>query len=243
MYSSLLVILLFCGSVWAGHVDQPSKDWKELHLKNGQMGLSQDRVDRAIEACQVNQLSVSESEELFCPVYTAQAEGLPTECVFLKIEEGLAKGISWQDVHVAADNRLSCLRQANALIISVRQGRGGQHSHLVMHTCMALESGLPEEVLQELFNRPGRFRYGRLIHVIEAGEALQLAGLPADETLQIMNECLDRDLSGAEVMRVVDVIQTGLQRGKDFKTLHETLWVVPGIDCSGPQTGSMKTAD
>lgn len=225
MHRWLAIGLACCSTVLAGHVDKPSGDWKELRSKNLHMGLSEERVDRTIEACRANKLSVSQTEDLFCPVYTAHGEGLPTDCVFLKIEEGLAKGISFKEVHRAADKRLACLRQADELIMAARKHRGGQHTHLVMHSCMALESGLPADVLQNVLNRPGGFRYGRMIHVVEAGESLKLAGLTNDETLLLMNECLDRDLTGAEVFRVVDYIKTGLHKGHNFDALHQSLWV------------------
>jgi hypothetical protein len=224
MFKTILYTLLFCSSVVANPVDQPSKDWKALRGKNIEMGFSEERVDRAIGACRENGLSVAEAEDLFCPVYDAHAGQLPTDCVFLKIEEGLVKGAPWKTVHVAADQRLSCLRQADRMVMKVRERRGGQHGHLVSHICLALESGLSVDSFEQLLSRPGGFRYGRLIHVVEAGEALKLAGLSDARTLLIMNDCLDRDLTGAEVMRVVDVLQVGLGEGQDFETIHSTLW-------------------
>lgn len=209
----------------AGQVNDPVSSWNELREKNLHMDFSVARVDAAIAACRANGLRVTEAEDLFCPVYAAYAEELPTDCVFLKIEEGLAKRIEWKDVHIAADKRLACTRKADKLVISVRQHRGGQHRHLVMHTCMALESGLPEEVITAVFNRPARFRYGRMIHVVEAGESLQLAGLEPEQTQHIMIDCLDRDLTCEEVMRVVGIFQDGLREGKDFDTIHASLWV------------------
>ena len=233
MHSWILAGLLVCVSVRAGHVGNPSRDWNELREKNLHAGLSVEQVDRALAACRAKKLDLAQAEDLFCPVYTARAENLPAGCVFLKIEEGLAKRVAWQDIHDAADKRLACMRKADELIMSVRQGRGGEHQHLVMHTCMAMESGLPEEVLKDVFSRPVRFRYGRMIHAVEAGESLQLAGLEPEQTHHIMNDCLDRDLTGEEVMRVVSILQNGLREGKDYDTLHATLWVSSDTANSG----------
>ncbi|MDF7826540.1 hypothetical protein P4B35_21090 [Pontiellaceae bacterium B12227] len=219
-----MIALLLCGMVLAEPVNNPSRDWKALRAKNLEMGLSDERVEEAIGVCRSSGLTVVEAEDLFSPVYAAKAEHLPTDCIFLKIEEGLAKGAPWEMVHLAADKRLNCLRRADELITAVRQNRGGQHAHLVSHTCMALESGLSEESLSALFSKPGGFRYGRLIHVVEAGESLKLAGLSSEQTLQIMNECHDRNLTGAEIFRVVDVLKAGLRTGTDFNMLHSTLW-------------------
>ena len=225
MHNGTLAALLLCGSVLAGHVNAPVNDWKELREKNLRMGCSAEQVDRPIDACRANGLSVMDAEDLLCAVYTAHEAELPTDCLFIRIEEGLAKHAAWEDVHAAANRRLECMLKADELILSVRQHRGGEHQHLVKHMCLAMESGLPEDVLKNVINRPSRFRYGRLIHVTEAGESLHLAGFDPAQIQHIMNDCLDRDLSYAEVMRVVDVLQRGLHEGKDFETLHDTLWV------------------
>lgn len=225
MHRVVAIGLLVCSAAVAGHEQNPSKDWNRLREKNLQLGLPVERVDQTLGACRKSGLPVENADALLCSVYTAQAEGLPTECVFLKIEEGLAKRIAWTDVQAAAGNRLDCLRRADQLVMSGRQERGGQHQHLVMHTCVALESGLPEEVIQSVFSRPGGFRYGRVIHVIEAGETLQLSGLAPKDTLHIMHDCLDRNLNGIEVSRVVDVVLAGHRAGKDFETIHAGLWV------------------
>ncbi|MDF7798812.1 hypothetical protein P4C99_05030 [Pontiellaceae bacterium B1224] len=224
MLRALLIGLLLCGIVLASPADQSSKDWKQFRTNTLALGLLDEQVDGTLAACRSKGLSLDEVQELFSPVYAAKAESLPVDCVFLKIEEGLAKGVSWKSVRVAGEQRLESLRTANQMIMQARKQRGGQHAHLVSHTCLALESGLSVEALNSLFSRPGRFRYGRLIHTVEAGESLKLAGLSDEHTLLIMNECLDRELTGAEVFRVVDVISSGLRNGADFEVLHATLW-------------------
>jgi hypothetical protein len=90
---------------------------------------------------------------------------------------------------------------------------------------MALESGLPAEVLQNIFSRPGGLRYGRMAHVVEAGEVLHLAGLRPSDVQQVMNDCLDRNLDGAATLRVVDVILSGRREGKSFESIYAALWI------------------
>jgi hypothetical protein len=217
--------LLLCGAAWANPDADSSKAWKARREKNLKLGFTAERVDRALGECRKKGMTAGETDALLCPVYAASAESLPTECVFIKTEEGLAKQVDTALVAAAAEARLDCLRQADRMVSAVRQGRGGEHQHLVMHSCVALESGLPAEVLQNIFNRPGGFRYGRLIHVVEAGETLQLGGLDPKDIQQIMNDCLDRDLNYGEVMRAVDFIIAEHRSGKDFKTIHSSLWV------------------
>lgn len=221
MHRMVLAGLLICGTAWA----DAAKDWKTLREQNLKLGLDAERVDQTLGQCRRNGLTVKDADALFHPVRAATTESLPAECIFMKIEEGLAKQVDASRVAGAAEVRLDCLRRADRLVSAARQGRGGDRQHLVVHTCMALESGLPEEVLQELFARPAGFRYGRLIHVVEAGERLQLAGCDPRQTSQIMNECLDRDLNRIEIVRAVDFILGERAKGRDFQSIHGELWI------------------
>ena len=45
-----------------------------------------------------------------------------------------------------------------------------------------------------------------MVHVLEAGETLQVAGLDTKHTRQIMMDCLDRDLNRMEILRAVDYV-------------------------------------
>ncbi len=221
MHRIILAGLLLCTAVRA----DSSKEWNALREKSLKMGLDAERVEQALGQCRKNGLRVQECEALLKPVYTAQTEALPTECVFIRIEEGLAKKVDAPRIVKAAETRLSCLRLADRMIVAARPERGGEHRHMVMHTCMALESGLPEEVLQNIFNRPGGFRYGRMIQVIEAGETLQLTGLAPQDIQHVMTDFLDRDLSRGEVLRAVDYILAEKAKGRDFQSIHAELWV------------------
>jgi len=80
-------------------------------------------------------------------------------------------------------------------------------------------------MLQEVFNRNGGRRYGRLVHVLEAGETLQLAGLDPQNTQHIMNDCIDRDLNRMEILRAVDYILSEQRNGRSFKAIYADLWV------------------
>jgi hypothetical protein len=218
------VFVLLCGIALAGHGNHPVKDWADLREKNLGMGFSLERVDTTLASCRKRGLSVQQAEELLCPVYAADAEGLPTSCVFLKVEEGLAKGADWKEVRAAAERRRDCMATARRLV-ATRRGRGGRNN-LVEQTCMALESGLPEDVLKEVFGQAGGRRFGRLTHVIEAGETLQLAGLPIENNKHFMLDCIDRDLDRSEIRRVVEVVIAGMTENKSFEDIHSSLWVV-----------------
>ncbi|MBT3396058.1 MAG: hypothetical protein HN423_02620 [Alphaproteobacteria bacterium] len=221
-----MVGLLLCGVASGSAEPSASKDWKALCGKNIQLGLDAERVNQMVGHCRKMGLSTRDAEKLLAPVIAAGEEALPTECVFIKIEEGLAKQVDAARITAAAEARLECLRKARKLLSANSSGRGGGGPpHLITRICIVLESGLPEEVLQEIFTRPGGFRYGRLVQVLGAAETLHLAGLDPKNTQQIMNDCLDRNLNRSEVLRVVDYVVAEHRKGSDFKAIHAGLWV------------------
>lgn len=224
MVKAGLVGLLLCSAA-SGKDDAASSGGWMLCEKNSKRCLDGERLDQALGRCRRNGLTVQETDAVLCPVSTAREESLPAEGVLNKIEEGLAKRVDPARLAAAAEVRLENLRRAARLVSSARSGGGGDRQRLIMQVCLALESGLPDKVLKELFERPGRFRYGRVIHVIEVGETLQLAGLAPRNTKQIMADCLDRQLNRSEMVRVVDYLLAEHRKGRDFKAIHNELWV------------------
>ncbi len=231
MYRLLIASLLLCYAVDAEQCGATSCNWKMLEGQKHQFGLSEDRVGAMLEQCRKSGLSADETDALLAPVYAAREEALPAEAVFCKIEEGLAKKVSVDRVLVAAELRLSYLRSASQMLsLQKKQGKGFSGGHdggqrLVVRTAMALESGLPKEVLQNVLVRNGGRRPGRVGHVLEAGETLQLAGLDSKYTQQIMIDCLERNLNRMEILRAVDYILTEQNKGRDFKSIYPDLWV------------------
>lgn len=187
------------------------------------------RITQVLEQCRQHGLTAADSRRILAPVYAAQAESLPPECILMKIEEGLAKKADPALIIQAAEERLEYLRQADQLMCSVHRGRGrGDSSHLVARIGIILESGLPEETLQKIFSRRGGgFRYGRILHVIDAGETLQLAGLSPEQTQLFMTDCIERNLSHPETERAVDFILAERANGRDFESIYRKLWVKP----------------
>lgn len=226
MYRMIIVGLLFCGAAGAMQEDAAPCTWKTLEGQKHRLGLSGERLGTILEQCRRSGLSAKDADALLAPVYAAQNEALPAEAVFIKVEEGLAKKVAVDRVTTAAEVRLGYLRRASQLVAvqSRAEGHGGGQ-RLVVRTAMALESGLPEEVLQEVFKQYGRRRYGRLGHVLEAAETLQLAGLDVRDTKQIMTDFLDRDLNRMEILRAVDYVIAERRKGRDFKAIHADLWI------------------
>lgn len=223
------ICALLCTTAWAGaegRTHNGCTGWKALHEKGLETGLSTNQVEHALRACQRRGLGTEEADALLCPVYDAQADGLPADCILSKVEEGLAKRVEAESVAAAAEARLQHLRTARKLIESQPRGRRhmGGPPRLLSHTCLALESGLPEDVLQAVFEHNGGKRMGRLVHVIEAGESLQLAGFDPKDTRQIMFDCMERNLTPPQIHRIVEHVIVEHEKGHSFPELHGRLW-------------------
>lgn len=190
-----------------------------------------------LQKCRDCGLSAEQADRLLAPVRTARDESLPPEAVFTKIEEGLSKKVPPETIQKAASRRLEYLRRAALLAAPVatnahrgqgRHGRGnGGNRRLVVQTALALESGLPETVVAEVFRHPGAPRNGQMAHVMEAAETLQLAGLKPRETRQLLFDFLDRNLNRMEIQRAVDLVIREHQKGRDFNSIHAELWPAP----------------
>ncbi len=210
----------------AGDNKVPSGAWQSLCDKNSHLELDAERVTQMVGHCRKKGLSTLDTEQLLAPVLAASKESLPAECVFIKVEEGLAKQVDMARILAAAEARLECLRKAKKLAASNSSGHGSEGPpRLISRICLALESGLPEEAVQAILNHSGGRRPGRLVHVLDAGETLHLAGLDPKHTQQIMNDFLDRDLNRAEIRRAIDYVLTERRNGQSFETLRAKLWL------------------
>jgi hypothetical protein len=57
------------------------------------------------------------------------------------------------------------------------------------------------------------------------GETLHLAKLDPQDTKQIMEDCLNRQLNRSEMVRAVEYLLAEHRKGRAFKTIHSELWV------------------
>jgi len=242
MFSVVAIGLMVFGGAFAQESGGPSNDWQAIRCKGVGIGLSEQQIDHTLKACRQAGLSVDGTDGLLAAVYAAHQEGLPVEVICVKIEEGLAKRIPVARIIEAANVRLECLREAAKLVASMhgkrggmggswggRMGRSGQGGdgppHLIANIGMALESGVPVEVFQTVFEHAGTGRKGRIMPLVDAAEILHLAGLEPEQTQRMLNDILERNLNRCEVERVVEVVVQGLADGKDFELLHADLWV------------------
>ena len=202
--------------------------WRMLEKRQAEFGLSEARIAAMLAQCRKSGLSADAANILLEPVLEANRDKLPAECVFTKVKEGLAKQISVEQIVAVARERLECLRRARKLLAAAdspdRGDRMSEPPGLVAQVGLLLEEGFPESALEELLRRYGGRCYGRLLHVLEAGESLQLAGIAPEHTEQFMDECLKRHANWPEIRRAVEYILLESRKGRPFEAIHAGLW-------------------
>ncbi len=213
----------------------PADDsWQALRETCMRRGCSEAQMESVLNACRVRRLSAAEAGRLMIPVTSATTESLPADCLFARIEEGLAKNVDVDRIESAVQRRLECLRTAQQIFSDLKP-RGNGHGpmggppRLIGNMALALESGVDPEVLSSVFGHKGPMRYGRLAHIIDAAESLHLAGLDSDQLRRVMNDFLERNMNRQEMCRVVKVLQKGLGAGKPFEDLYVSMWSVDEI--------------
>ena len=214
--------------------------WGSLEKRQAEMGLSAERTEAMLTLCRESGFSAEEAAALMEPVLMANQEGLSSECVFVKVKEGLAKGADYKEIVAVAQRRLACLQQArNMLNENAMRGSAGRGSlRLEEQVCFTLESGLPKKTIQAVLHQTDGRRYGRLLQVLEVGETMQLAGFAPDETQRIMEDCLSRQLRPDEMQRALSFLLQEHRKGRDFKSIYAGLWTEGDVhSTSGSKSG------
>lgn len=183
-------------------------------------------VSNAVASCLIRGLNEADTETLMNVVRKAEAEQLPVECLCAKIEEGLAKQVPVARIAAATEARLGYLRQAEELLGRLKSegARGDGPARLVENLGMALESGLPVEVFETVFNQQEKIRMGRIAPIVEAAEVLQLAGLSPEQIRKVLVDLSARNMNRHEVNRVVSELKQSIDKGLEFDAVYPLLW-------------------
>lgn len=229
MFRALLLYSLIGLSAWAAPGGQADQRWSELRGRCAGLSAHEDAATQIVDLCIERGMTVTDADALLAPVHIAESEALPVCCIIEKIDEGLSKQASVSNIIQAVETRLACMRQAKEIISSVVEGAMEKHNmgpaRLLENTGMAIESGLDPDVLRAVITHNGHRKLGRLAHVIDAAEALHLEGVEDQHIQLVMIDFVDRNLSRHEMYRVVDILATGLESGRDFEAIYSTLWV------------------
>jgi hypothetical protein len=155
-----------------------------------------------------------------------EAAGLPMDSLRVRLQEGIAKNASQESLVEALEVRARALRRARALADEAGFGQqvGAVGHELLNSLASAIESGMPEAVLQEAVGQSGGGSAYRLQTVVECGEGLHLAGVESDGILAFMRDCLSRGLGRMEVLRASRFVMQRHREGVPCADILKELW-------------------
>ncbi len=223
--ASLILFGLSAGIVlYAGNLCAESDQLQALVQESERLDLDTRTVKQIIVQGRERGWSDTTLSQLIGAAVDTARRSLPPHLILEKVEEGLAK-------HVGSDALISAIHKRADLMITAQEmlnrcesipGHGADM--LIPSLTKAIESGVPDSSLQQLFSSKEHLRPGRLRGAIEGGELLHLAGLSAEQVSTFMKDCLSRDLRRSEVIRAIRFVESQNQQGMTFENIRRSLW-------------------
>lgn len=158
-------------------------------------------------------------------VENSRKMGYPVDLLEQRWEEGLAKGIAPQSIAQAVQAREKRIEQAADMLRAANYTlKAPPVRELQGSVALAMESGLPEDVLVAVLGKGGGAFVGRMQGAVEAGEALFLAGLERETVQVLMEDFITRSLRRAEVIRAVQYVIQQHRDGLSSPEIRSSLW-------------------
>lgn len=217
------LVLVWGGAMGCG-CGGPAAAWDGLAREGTASGIPREQLDPLMERCRERGWDPEEARPAFAPAFQACREGMPAGPILYRIEEGLGKGAPPEQVAAAAASRYESTARAHRILHDAWGGSVRAHSPILLSLARSLEAGLDEEGLQSLLADAPGARPGPLAAMLDGGELLILSGFPADDTLAILGDCLERDLGRQEIIRLVDLARRRIQAGEAPSAIRQNLW-------------------
>ena len=168
----------------------------------------------------------------------ARAQAAPVYLLQQRWEEGVAKNVDPEQVVQAVQHRWQLMQRSREMVVSSGyMPEAPPVVDLQASLTLALESGLEAETLTSLLAKGGGQYAGRMEGVVEAGEALHLAGLDDQTVRNLMEDGLARNLRRVEMLRVVRYAVQQHRDGASGEQIRGSLWG-PSSNWQDPGAGA-----
>jgi len=188
-------------------------------------GVDAGRWQRVIGQLKANGLSAVEVRECLAPVQEAARQGLPSDPVLTRVEEGTAKGVGAGALQEAGKQRLANLQSAAKVLRGAGYDcEGASQCRLMASATLAMESGLSSDTLQAVLAPGGGRECERMRTIIEAGESMRLNGVDESTVRQLMTDFVRRNMRRMEVIRASRFVVQQHSAHVEGSRIRQQLW-------------------
>jgi hypothetical protein len=213
----------------------PQGLWNPIVGEGVRAGLERLRLKKTTDRLARAGISPETGRLILVPAFDAARQGLPWESVLAKVDEGLLKKVGPEALSAAARSRADSLAKAQGLVVGVfGKVPSREIQALVAASALALESGVTEAALVDVFVRGKGKPMARVRAVVEAGEALHLAGVESDAVEALMDDCLVKNLRRQEILHVVRFAVTKKRQGMTGMAIRQAVWEPPARGQKAP---------
>lgn len=199
-------------------------------------GIAAPRWSRWLARAQAVPLSESDVAGLAALLNEAAREGLPAEPLMLRLEEGVAKRASGEQLLNSVRARRDRLRTAAAMFAEVgRPVADAAGPALIQAAAQALDSGLSESSLRAVLVRGAGMRADSLRAVLDAADALLYNGLDEETVRDLLLDFVEQNLRPAEIARACRFALREYRREGDGARIRLRLWGGTGAGWRGGQ--------
>ena len=207
--------------------------WSALVAEGARAGVDRARLEDLTSRLAAAGVTPEEGRRILAPALAAAKDGLPSRPVLNKINEGVLKRVSVDALAQASEYRLDVLHRARDLVRGRLAAAPRKDLRAVLSSvALALESGVPEPTLVAVLDAGRRGPLPQVKSVVEAAEALHLAGFDAETVEGLTKDCLERNLKRGDVLRVVQFATEKQKSGMEGGTIRAALW---GAKLNRPQ--------
>jgi len=220
---AVLLTVLWTGLL-PGQSVTPGDGWAAAELP-APADVNADRWQRLVGQLKAGGFSADAARECLAPVREAARQGIPSEPVLARIEEGAVKGAQAKALRDAGRQRLASLGSAAAVLREAGYGdRNARHDELMKSTALAIESGISAEALRMLLTQEKGGQSERMRSIVEAGETMRLSGMDEAIVVRMMNDFRERNMRRAEVIRASRFAVQQHKAHVEGARIREQLW-------------------
>ena len=194
--------------------------WEAILDRGLGAGLEKTGLERALARLAAANVSPEKAEMIFGPLLAHMEAGEQARQVFLEIEEGLLKGVSFEAlVHSVFTKNDLFLRARKDLLETDAKAMRELPSELQASLVAAMETGLSEAFVRDIIAKGNTLHSDKTKYILNALQLLHHAGLEEKELKMFVRNCFEKNPDLEEMDGLVRHIMEKLGEGVDGETI------------------------